>query len=303
MDLSSEVSIRATAFAYLDEILTRAGGFVSRQQLEAFTFEGRRVPLIARQRGIWKPREFESALSILTTYSPSPEQRPYEDEPGPDGYPRYKWRGNDPSHYDNQALRHAMETRTPLIWFLGIAPGVFEAHYPVWIAGEEPTLQQFILALDEDLLQGWQPGLLTEPFAPARRYAEYVVRTRLHQPVFRARVLLAYERQCALCGLRHTELLEAAHIRRDSQGGQPIVPNGIAMCAIHHAAFDANILGVDPRYQIHIRRDVLTELDGPTLQHALQGLHGGGLTLPRSRAQRPRADLLEQRYEEFRAAG
>ena len=294
---------RGAAFAYLDEVIRHSGGLVTRQQLEAFTFEGRRVPLIARQRGIWKPSEFDSALSILTTYSPSPEKRPYEDEPGVDGYLRYKWRGTDGSHYDNRALRHALATETPLIWFRGLAPGVFAAHYPVWIAHEEPQLHQFVLALDESQLVGWRPGLEAEPFAPARRYAEHVVRTRLHQPVFRSRVLLAYERRCALCRLRHAELLEAAHIRRDSQGGEPIVPNGIAMCAIHHRAFDANILGVDPKHQVHIRRDVLAELDGPTLQHALQGLHGEVLTLPKRRAEHPRSDLLEERYEEFRAAG
>lgn len=303
MDTDLDARLRAAAFAYLDEIIRRSGGLVTRGQLEAFTFEGTRVPLIARQRGIWKPRELEGALSILTTYSPRPELRPYEDEPGPDGYLRYKWRGDDPEHYDNRALRHTMETGTPLIWFLGLAPGVFQTHYPVWLVAEERELQQFVLALDEDLAAGWTTDLVTQPHAPARRYAEHIVRTRLHQPVFRSRVLLAYERQCALCRLRHQELLEAAHIRRDSQGGEPIVPNGIAMCAIHHRAFDSNLLGIDPRHRIEIRRDVLDEPDGPTLEHALQGLHGELLALPRSRIERPRGDLLEERYEEFRAAG
>ncbi len=75
------------------------------------------------------------------------------------------------------------------------------------------------------------------------------------------------------------------------------------MCAIHHRAFDANILGITPRYGIEIRRDVLEEPDGPTLEHTLQGLHGELLILPRRRAERPLPVLLEERYEEFRAAG
>lgn len=75
------------------------------------------------------------------------------------------------------------------------------------------------------------------------------------------------------------------------------------MCAIHHRAFDANLLGVDPKYRVEIRRDVLKELDGPTLEHALQGIHGELLTLPRRQVERPRPDLLEVRYEQFRAAG
>jgi len=116
-------------------------------------------------------------------------------------------------------------------------------------------------------------------------------------------VLAAYDRQCALCRLRHPELLDAAHIKEDAEGGKPVVTNGIAMCAIHHRAFDALVVGVTPTYQVEVRRDVLTEHDGPTLQHALQGIHGTALLLPRRRTQRPDPQLLEERYERFRQAG
>ncbi|MGH2723305.1 MAG: HNH endonuclease [Actinomycetota bacterium] len=303
MDAGFDERLRAAAFAYLDAIMRASGGFVTRAELEAFQFEGQRIPLIERQRGIRKFRDLPAALSILTTYARNPERRPYDDGLGIDNYPRYKWQGTDRDAFDNRALRYAMESRTPLVWFIGIAPGVFEAHFPVWIVGEEPAETQFVLALAEELVAAWAPDLALEPHAPARLYARRIVKARLHQPVFRSRVLLAYERQCALCRLRHPELLEAAHIRRDSAGGEPIVPNGIAMCAIHHRAFDANILGIDPRHRVEIRRDVLEELDGPTLQHTLQGLHGGLLILPKRPAERPRPDLVEERYEEFRAAG
>jgi putative restriction endonuclease len=302
VDADLDGRLRAAALAYLDGLVARSGGLVTRAELESFTFDGRRVPLIARQRGIHKLTELPGALSILTTYSPDPARRPYEDDLGPDGFPRYKWRGTDPGFYDNVALRYVMEHDLPLIWFVGVAPGVFDPRYPVWLAGEEPEQHQFVVALERDL-RGWRPDLAALPHDPVRRYAEHVVRTRLHQPIFRDRVLLAYDRQCALCRLRHTPILDAAHIRRDAQGGEPIVPNGIAMCALHHRAFDANLLGIDPRHRIEIRGDVLGEPDGPTLTYALQGLHGEVLSLPRRRAERPRGDLLEERYEEFRAAG
>jgi len=301
VDVDLDARLRAAAFAYLDTLKARSGGLVSWADLQSFTFEGRRIPLVG-QRGIRTVSGLPGALSILTTYSPSPERRPYDDERGPDDFMRYKWRGTDPELYDNVALRHSMTTGQQLVWFVGITPGLYDALYPVWLAAEEPEQHQFVLALDEDL-RAWRPGLEALPHDPMRRLAERLVRVRLHQPVFRKRVIVAYERRCALCRLGHTELLDAAHIRRDAAGGEPIVPNGIAMCAIHHRAFDANILGVDPRYRIEIRGDVLTELDGPTLRHALQGLHGEILALPRRRAERPRADLLEERYEEFRAAG
>ena len=152
--------------------------------------------------------------------------------------------------------------------------------------------------------RGWRPGLVSaSSFDPTRRYAEAVVRVRLHQRVFRDRVLLAYGSQCALCRLRHPELLDAAHIRGDAQSGEPIVPNGIAMCAIHHRAFDWNVLGVRPDYKVEIRGDVLAEADGPTLRYALQGLHGEAIVVPMRRAERPDKELLEERYERFRLVG
>ena len=80
------------------------------------------------------------------------------------------------------------------------------------------------------------------------------------------------------------------------------MPNGVAMCAIHHKAFDKAVLGIRPDYVIEVRQDVLDEQDGPTLMHALQGIHSNKITLPETRGAWPREDLLEERYERFKAA-
>lgn len=124
---------------------------------------------------------------------------------------------------------------------------------------------------------------------------------RLHQPVFRARVLAAYERTCAVCRLKHVDLLDAAHILSDAEGGLPIVPNGLSLCKIHHAAYDRNILGIRPEYTVEIRADVLVEVDGPMLRHGLQELHGAALTLPTRPQNHPDRDLLAARFETFSA--
>jgi putative restriction endonuclease len=297
-------ALRAAAFAYLHDLIDRSRGApLGRGDLE-FPFDGQQVRLLAPQQGIWTPRGLAAALSILTTYASRPDLRPYDDEPGLDGYPRYKWRGMDPGHFDNRSLRRAMEFGLPLIWFIGVDRGLYHANFPVWLVAEEPDQQQFVVALDVTLRDAWHPGLASSyPYDPTRRYAERLVMQRLHQRPFRDRVLLAYGTQCALCRLRHRPLLDAAHIKEDAQGGEPILPNGVAMCAIHHRAFDAHVLGVRPDYRVQIRPDVLQEIDGPTLQHALQGLHGELLFLPKRRAERPSQELLEERYERFRAAG
>ena len=77
----------------------------------------------------------------------------------------------------------------------------------------------------------------------------------------------------------------------------------MSMCAIHHRAFDADVLSVRPDFKVEIRSEVLTEHDGPTLRHALQALHGETIALPRHRPEWPRKELLEERYERFRMAG
>jgi len=55
--------------------------------------------------------------------------------------------------------------------------------------------------------------------------------------------------------------------------------NGLALCKLHHAAFDANIIGVTPDLEVTVRLDVLQEIDGPMLQHGLQGSGDPGRAL------------------------
>jgi putative restriction endonuclease len=291
--------LRAAAFAFLRAVQLRTGGPVRFEDVSGFEFEGARIPLLDRQRGIRKPAGLDAALSIRTVHAPRPDQRPYDDAPGPDGYLRYKWRGDDPAHPENVALRRACERGSPLIWFQGIERGLYLPVFPVWLVAEEPAQRQFVVAIDA--LERETFGLGAHPVESSlrRAYAERVRVERLHQPVFRARVLVAYEHRCAICRLRRVELLDAAHIRPDSEGGEPVVPNGIALCRIHHGAFDAHIVGIRPDYVVEVRPDVLDDHDGPVLVHALQGVHGRRLEVPARRAARPDPALLAERYERF----
>jgi putative restriction endonuclease len=293
--------IRAAAFAYVGQVTARNGGIITREELEAFTFRNSRLPLVERQKGIRKPADLDAALSILTTYTADPTQAPYSDEVGDDGFLRYKWRGTDGDHAENRALRLALQQGKPLLYLYGVGPGRFIPQQ-VWLVDEEPGSHQFVVSLDEDLVAQWRDVTHPVDLIARRRYAEHVVRTRLHQRVFRERVLTAYEHRCALCSLRHPELLDAAHIKEDSDGGEPTVTNGVSMCAIHHRAFDGLVLGIRPDYVVEVRADVMAETDGPTLRHSLQGMNDVQLQLPHQRAARPDPLLLEERYERFRAA-
>lgn len=78
--------------------------------------------------------------------------------------------------------------------------------------------------------------------------------------------------------------------------GAPVLPNGVALCKIHHAAHDRNILGIRPDYVVEIHHRLLDEIDGPMLRHGLQEHHGVALRqIPRARAERPDPARLEIR--------
>ena len=138
--------------------------------------------------------------------------------------------------------------------------------------------------------------------AGRRQYVTAAVRRRLHQRAFRERVLDAYRQQCAFCRFRHAELLDAAHIVPDADQGEPVVRNGLALCKLHHAAFDRHFLGVRPDYVVQVRPNLLDEQDGPTLVHGIQALHGVRISVPRNPGLRPDPQSLESRYRSFRRA-
>lgn len=288
--------------AWLDDHTAGGSHQVRQPDVAAFPFLGERVPLLMRQQGICKPARLTAALAIRTTWTAPGADAPYDDHEGPDGLYRYAYRGTDPDSFDNVALRRAGELGLPLIWFIAVAPGVFHVQYPVYVVADEPEHLRVALAVDEG-----QRYLVPETARvddDRRRYVQRLNRLRLHQPVFRAQVLTAYDGQCTICRLRHRELLDAAHILADTHPrGTPVVQNGLAMCAIHHRAYDANVLGIRPDHVVEIRRDILDEIDGPMLRHGLQEMAGTTITRPVRALLAPDPSRLEERYEQFRAAG
>lgn len=290
--------IRSAAFGRLEELGQAFGGALPWRALnEGFVFEGTRVPWIGQQ-GIVKPAGMRLALAITTS-----PKNPYADEVGADGFVLYHYQGDDPLRYDNVALRAAGLAGAPLVYFHGLAPGWYQAFWPAFVQHDDVAARMFHVAIDQP--EVLRPDLTAEVVDEVhRRYTTQLARKRLHQAVFRERVLAAYATRCAICRLRHRELLDAAHIVGDTHPeGRPVVPNGLSLCKIHHSAFDTNIVGVRPDCVVEVRRDVLEEIDGPMLRHGIQELHGARLYIPRRSTDRPNEEFLERRYEAFRAAG
>jgi putative restriction endonuclease len=298
-----EDAMRAAAIEWVHQRSLDGTVPVSRDALaNDFYIGDTRFPLIDRGRGIRKPLGWSTALSILTAF-PKGGVRPYEDATGADGLHRYKLRRDQLGSTENESLRNAVSREIPLIWFVGVATGQFNVIAPVFLIAEEANEAQFVMALTTGQL-----GVDVDPppGSTLRRYLFAETKRRLHQSVFASRVMLAYESRCAICSLQHRELLDAAHIVPDSVAGplgDPVVANGLALCKIHHAAYDKNILGIRPDHVIEIRHQLLDEIDGPMLRHGLQHHHGRELMkVPAKRTELPDPGRLAFRYEQFKIA-
>jgi len=292
MDTAVEAALRVQIMNWVRERAEANGGFLHRAELLGFRIEGRDLPLIDFSRGIRNPASFASTLSIVASAN-----GPYDDVESDDGLLHYAYRKGDPWSGDNRKLRTAMETGQPLILFRKEVPNYYTPVMPVYVVDDYPEERSFIIALDEAFRYMGDVRHLAEP---QREYAKRLAKQRLHQPAFRTRVLLAYETRCAVCSLRHGALLDAAHIVPDSEPlGTPTTPNGLALCKIHHAAYDQNMMGISPDYKVAINRDLLEEVDGPMLKHGLQEMHGRTLTVPTKRTDRPSSELLAWRWQRF----
>lgn len=280
----------------LAERAVRNGGVVTRTELGSFDIgEGQTRRLIdAGGAGIWNPRDLDGTLTIVS----SPDG-PYNDEEIEGGLLRYDYRaGSDAGQ--NTKLRRAMDLGLPLILLRKIKPGVLVPVFPVYVTYDDQSHRQFLVALDESLRFLVDP---LHPSEPERRYAQRVVRQRLHQPEFRARVIQAYSRRCAVCDLRHPELLDASHIVEDrDEAGLPVVSNGLSLCKIHHTAYDRDLLGISPDRIVHLNRDLLEEIDGPMLRHGLQEMHGREISIPSAQTEHPDPARLELRFQRFLTA-
>lgn len=301
-----DTALRRAAFAHIRELNVVRDHLTSDDLKAGFQFEGRRLPLVNPQRGIFKPKEMRYLLSIRTVFPKSRAKVWYDDQRlvhrqiyESAELIDYSFMGDNPDAADNRWLREACEQRVPIIYFIGIAPGRYTAVVPTFIADLDPKALKAFIGFGTSA----EPAAgVAEPSAPERRYALRAVQQRLHQASFREAVIAAYDGRCALSGLPEARLLDAAHIvsDRDPVLGQPVVQNGLPLSKIHHAAFDAHLIGIDPDYRLHVAERLLVQRDGPVLE-SMKALNGQKLREPRREIDRPDRDRLAQRFERFLA--
>jgi putative restriction endonuclease len=292
--------LRAACFASLDVLCAQFGEDVPYASGldRGFPHGGRRIPFLSPQKGIFRAaaQTGRAALSINTS-----SRSPYGDAEVDDGY-LYAYRAGSIDQPDNKALREAYRLQVPIVYFVATRPGWYRPLYPSYVFEDRPDERRVLVSPGRMIgpVDDREPMPLESPLE--RRYAVRETRTRLHQAVFRGRVLRAYSNICAICRLKETRLLDAAHIAGDLEAnGEPIVANGLSLCSIHHRAFDQELVGVSPDYDVHVSRRLLDDEDGPMLE-LLKQFHQLPIILPARRANHPDRDRLSERFERFRAA-
>lgn len=268
---------------------------------DGFEFNGERIFLGSTARGIHKPTQMQRGALSIKTIKPKPGfQAPYHDEIIGDDYFRYAFFQRDPNHANNRWLRENWEDQSPLIYFWPITLGIYQILAPCFIHSWDPIACAVEVGVGSVLdLRPTNTTRLAE--APDRRYTTVEAKMRLHQAEFRILVLGAYGRRCAISDFPVVRLLEAAHIVPDrDERGVPTVNNGLCLSNMHHAAYDRDLLGIDPDGVVHLAEEVLAQSDGPVLSQGLQQFHGRQIRLPRDAANQPNREFLAERFEQFR---
>ncbi len=292
--------VRASCFSALDVLQAKCGPDIPYAELVAgFNYRGSKVSFLNRAYGIYRARaqRGDAALSINSSFV----QSRYQDEEVADGI-LYRYQDGPVDNHFNRWLRNAHALRVPLVYFIGSRKGWFRPEYPAFIEHDFPEERRVLVTFGR--MRG--PYDEREPMhiddEIERRYVVREVRQRVHQTHFRGVVLEAYEDRCTICRLREMRLLDAAHIIGDlEERGDPIPSNGLSLCSIHHRAFDHDLVGVSPDYEVHVSVHLLEDEDGPMLD-LLKGFQRTPIHVPTRRAWKPDRERLAVRFERFQRA-
>ena len=217
-----DLSIRLFAFDWLKKQIEIYGDVLPRKLLHnGFSLGGERYGLVG-PKGIWKPKSMAFPISI-TAILDGPYPHSFDKS---SGIINYRYQGTNPDHRENTGLRELMKQNIPLIYFHNIGENKYVPMWPAYIVGDNPASLSFSVMADNIayLKNINETDLAAEPMSSYARRAYITVTSlrRVHQQEFRETVLRAYRNQCALCRLRHPELLDAAHIIGDLEdSGEP----------------------------------------------------------------------------------
>ncbi len=99
-----------------------------------------------------------------------------------------------------------------------------------------------------------------EQVSEKRKTVVQTVTRKVRQAGFQRRVLTAYNHQCAFCSIQ-LNLIDAAHIVPVAEADSTdYTSNGMALCALHHRAFDNALITINDQYETLVSQDKIKQL-------------------------------------------
>lgn len=120
----------------------------------------------------------------------------------------------------------------------------------------------------------------------------------------RNKIMNIYKGRCAVCNYsvkfnNKFVGVEAAHVLAVQDGGSDEVNNGMALCSIHHKAFDSYVMGIDTQYNIKIAQNIKGyKKIGRML---IKDIDGHKCTSLESLDHPPSKNNLEKKYDIFKS--
>ena len=161
---------------------------------------------------------------------------------------------------------------------LEIAHTLLDAHFPPSLHDE--ILQAVGISVQTD--DGW-----------------VTVKRRLRDSRFSGNVLEAYDYRCAVCSHavhinKQFVALDAAHIKWHSAKGPDQVPNGLALCSLHHRLFDGGAFTLCEDRKVKVSKLA----SGEHIQESLSQFDGQRIWLPEQHSKYPALKYLKWHHSE-----
>ena len=251
---------RARRDAMMDALLEAGGPDSVRPQIL------RDLGIYGGMQGIWvdqrttgplTPDGVGVAVGVLHT------GQSYADELTDEGliYHYPNTRRGEKDRREAEALKNAEAYQLPVFVILHADSGRRRSVKLGWVADHDDSAQQCVIVFGEPPASHL-PTVVEEPFrlTANREEKKRTSAQRERSPMFRFEVVKLYGERCALCNISEPRLLEAAHIRPVSEKGSDHPRNGLVLCANHHKAFDAHLIGIEPASMM-----IMAAEDGPPL--------------------------------------
>lgn len=163
--------------------------------------------------------------------------------------------------------------------------------------GLDETEGAFLMrAIEERLPWGALTPAATEanPGMAARTGTPQLVLPRLGQGSFRVAVMDGYGRRCAVTGEKTLPILDAAHIKPWSSGGENRPGNGVLLRTDVHRLFDLGYVTISHDHRFEVSSRLREDYDNGKEYY---DLHGRPLRTPGDPAFLPSAEALDWHHE------